>query len=83
MAFSSSITGSTVIGDRRIIFGTFSQADTDSGGDISTGYGVVNACGVIPTGQVDSDMPKYTISGGTITVVTGNGVDGNWWAVGK
>jgi len=85
MAFASSTTtqpGPAVIGSLRLIFGTFTNAAGDVGGAISTGFGVIVACGVFYTSHVGSQSPKYTVSGGTITIVTEDGVDGNWWAIG-
>lgn len=83
MAFAYAVTRATVVGDQRMIVGTFTNTDTDSGGAIATGLGLVNAFEVIPTSHVDASLPKITISGGTVTVVCDNGLDGNWVAVGK
>jgi len=86
MAFSGSVTGgqggSTVMGNKRWKFGTYTNAEADSGGAITTGLSAIVACGVYPTSHVDNNMPKFTVSGGIITLVTDNGQDGNWWAIG-
>lgn len=66
-----------------MIVGTFTNTDTDSGGTITTGLGLVNDFQVIPTSHVDASLPKITISGGSVTIVCDNGLDANWVAVGK
>lgn len=83
MAFSSTVTSKTNLGAVSLIYGTYTQADGDSGGTITTGFGTVIAFGAMITGQLDATEPKYSESGGTVTLVTGNGVDGSWWAIGK
>ncbi len=85
MAFSSSTTTApcpTVIGNQRYIFGTFTNGEADSGGAITTGLSVITACGIFFTSHTGLTEPKFTVSGGTITIVTPNGADGNWWAIG-
>lgn len=83
MAFAYEITKRENVGSMHMLYGTFTNAETDSGGTIATGFGTVQAFGAIPTGQVDASAVKYSESSGTVTLVTGNGVDGNWFAIGK
>ncbi len=83
MAFSSSISGRENIGSINMLWGTFTNTDTDSGGTIDTGMSAVMGFMTISTGQVDASQSKYSASGGTVTLVTQNGVDGNWVAMGK
>ena len=84
MAFSSTITGQSVVGDHRVVWGTFTNGEADSGGAISdTGFGTIYGFSCIPTGQVGATMPKYSASAGVVTLVTDNGVDGNWIVWGK
>lgn len=86
MAFSASTTtapGPDVLGSSRLISGTFTNTDTDSGGAITTGFSVIIACGVFHTSGINNADPKFTVSGGTITIVTSNGADGSWWAIGR
>ncbi len=86
MAFASTTTtapGPDVLGSSRLISGTYTNAETDSGGAISTGFSVIIACGVFSTNAIGNADPKFTVSGGTITVVTSNGADGSWWAIGR
>lgn len=82
MAFSSSVTTSTIAGNKRLVFGTFTNADTDSGGSITTGLKVVDWFGLFPTSHVGATDAKVTISAGTVTLVTDNGLDGTWMAIG-
>jgi hypothetical protein len=83
MAFAYTVSGRENLGSINVIYGTYTNTDTDSGGSITTGMGLVAGFGVVPTGQVDMHMPKYSVSGGVVTLVTGNGDDGNWYAMGK
>ena len=82
MAFASTVTGNTVYGNHRVVTGTFTNGETDAGGSITTGLDYVFGFSYTVTGQVGATMPKYSVSGGTVTLVTDNGVDGNWIAFG-
>lgn len=75
--------GPVVIGSVRLVHGTFTNTDTDSGGAIDTGLSSIIAADVFSTSHLGAGSSKFTVSGGTITLVTGNGVDGGWWAIGK
>lgn len=70
------------MGNKRVKFGTFTNTDTDSGGAITTGLKALDAYGSEVTSHTDASKPKNTVSGGTLTLVTDNGVDGLWWAIG-
>lgn len=82
MAFASTVSGNSIHGNHRVVWGTFTNTDTDSGGSIDTGFDTIFGFMVIPTSHSGVLAPKYSASGGTVTLVTGNGVDGNWYAVG-
>ena len=82
MAFVSTLSASSVIGNLRIRWGTFTNTDADKGGDIATGLSSVVGFMVIPTGHVGNTQPKYSASGGTVTLVTDYDEDGNWFAIG-
>ena len=82
MAFVSTVSDRSIHGNHRIVWGTYTNGATDSGGDIDTGLDVVFGFATIPTGHVDTNVPKYSVSAGTITLVTDNDSDGNWWAFG-
>lgn len=86
MAFSTTTTtapGPAVVGPYKLITGTFTNATGDVGGAISTGLNAIVACDVFITSHIGSQNPKFTVSGGTITIVTEDGADGNWWAIGR
>jgi hypothetical protein len=86
MAFATTTStqlGPAPIGPYRIISGTFTNGATDVGGDITTGFNAIIACGAWITSHIGSQNPKFTVSGGTITLVTESGTDGNWWAIGR
>lgn len=85
MAFSYTVdTTRSVHGNHRVVTGTWTNTDTDSGGDVVTSLDYI--FGFLPTpttSHVGATMPKYSVSGGTATLVTDNGVDGNWIAWGR
>ena len=82
MAFVDAVSGRSVHGNHRVVWGTYTNTETDSGGDIDTGLSTVFMFSSISTGQVDNTTPKYSASAGTVTLVTNNGDDGNWYAIG-
>lgn len=90
MAFSSAITESITIGDKKVTFGTFTTSSTDTGGDINTGlamceyiklnYSGASAGATCP--MVNETMVAGGIAGNAITVVHAASADGYWWAFG-
>lgn len=78
MAFSSTITQQTVMGNMFVNMGTYTQGNGDTGGDIDTGLDQVlnfNATG--STNDVNS--------AGTVTITTadpGGDQTGYWMAIG-
>jgi len=88
MAFSSTIIGRTIFGDRWVSWGTFTNGDSDTGGDIDTGLAYVEYVKLQYTGSsvvsdapvVNETLPK---SGGKVTIVTPAGADGLWFAIGR
>ena len=85
MAFSTTITGRSVVGNRRIHWGTFENGSGDQGGTFHTGLVNVEAAFLIPTSHSGSELPKLTFnspSGGQIVVETSHDVDGVWFAFG-
>lgn len=86
MAFSSTIEGSTVFGNKRVAFGTF-DCTAVTGGDIDTGLNICEsimlqlkdtAVGTAPV-VVNETLP---IDGSAITIVTTSGDAGYWFAIG-
>lgn len=82
MAFSYTKNKMTVAGSWRRVSGTFTNADTDVGGDVVTGLKTAKAYGAAITSHTDAANVKITESSGTLTLVCQEGVDGVWWAEG-
>lgn len=83
MAFSTAISGTSVHGNHRVSWGTWTNStNADSGGAITTGLNAVFGFSLVPTNNVGTTMPNYSASAGTVTLVTDNGVNGNWYAFG-
>lgn len=82
MAFAYAISSATVQGNKRVKYGTFTNGDADSGGDITTGLNKIDEFEATITSHVGSNQPRATISGGTVTLATENGTDGIWKATG-
>ena len=78
MSFAATRTGENVSGNLRCMYGTYTQGDNDTGGDITTGLSDIK------TFQATAAL-KVTISGGVATIVTPNpeeDVTGYWRAEG-
>ena len=78
MAWAASTTERTIMGNKKVIIGTFSQASGDTGGTVATGLRVVDyfTCGV------ETNLSE---SSGTVTVTTANpgaAQAGYWIAIG-
>lgn len=87
MAFAYTKTQETVFGNKKVIWGTFTNGGSDTGGDIETG--LTNCDGLIiqQTGSaVTTGAPvvneTFPVAGGSITVVTDADADGVWYAWG-
>ena len=83
MAFAYAVTSRCWLDrKKRLCWGTFTNGATDTGGAIVTGMKTVDFFTAQPDSHVDSTMIKHTISGGTVTIVASDGVDGRWMALG-
>jgi len=90
MTMASSVTQRDVWGSMAVSIGTFTNEAGDKGGNIATGlnrcYGLIlqpggatvagNAC------VVNETFTANGLDGSAITIVTDDGVDGNWLAFG-
>jgi hypothetical protein len=93
MSFAYAVTSLTIAGNKRLVFGTFTNAANDVGGAIVTGLSSIDWFAPIITSHSGSTGIKVTISGGTATLVvpdtiipqvaTLDGVDGMWIAIGN
>lgn len=76
------------MGNKRIIFGTFTNAAGDTGGDVVTGLSRVDFFQLQHTGavaaptSVNTANETFPLESGTVTIVTGDGEDGIWMAIG-
>ena len=83
MAFSYTVDYSTILGNMRVKFGTYTNGtNADSGGAIVTGLSKIWFVKTSCTSHVGATMPKHVISGGTDTIVTENKTSGQWIALG-
>lgn len=87
MAFASAITDKTVMGNKRVHWGTFTNAGGDTGGNVNTGLRSVEhmqlqhtGSAVVASEPVINETLPY--DGSAITIVTVDGADGIWMAVG-
>lgn len=90
MAFSSSVTNVTVVGNQRKISGTFTNTSTDYGGDITTGLSYIMDANVEVASHVSSGTPKVFLNqtsagvatNGTLGIITDTDADGQWSVTG-
>lgn len=87
MAFSYTLDGRTIFGNKWVAWGTFTNGASDTGGDIDTGLAVVEAMFLQETGNAVASASAcnetFPVSGGVVTIVTDAGVDGLWFAIGR
>lgn len=87
MAFTFNIQGRSVFGDKKVVYGTFSNTAGSTGGDINTG---LNSCENITlqhTGAtVVASAPVVNetvpVTGGAVTIVTVADTSGTFTAIG-
>lgn len=79
MAFARTVEAETVFGNKRVVFGQFTQASGDTGGAIATGLSdLAYFEASYSTNNVDAS--------GTVTITTANpgaGQTGYWMAIGS
>jgi hypothetical protein len=88
VAFASAITDTGYIGNLRYAYGTYTNGVGDTGGDIDTGLDSVffaalqpNAAATVAAQHVVNDT--LPVAGNALTIVTGDGEDGYWFAIGR
>jgi len=87
MAFTFSIVGRTVAGDKTIIYGNYTNTAGSTGGEIITGLVAVENFQLTGRGTaVNTGDPVFNENAlptdGTITIVTDATTNGNWFAIG-
>lgn len=88
MAFAYTIDRRTVVGNMRLVAGTFTNGAGDSGGDLVTGLAHVEFASLQETGsavQANKSVinEAFPNAPGTLTIVTDLDADGVWMAIGK
>ena len=88
MAFTSTVSGSTVFGDKRVTFGTYAASGGATGGDINAGMTTVLSMDVTASGSaVVADAPTinetFPVAGSAVTVIVTADTTGYWFAFGK
>jgi len=85
--FAYTITGSMSLGDKTVVYGTFTCSSSNTGGDIVTGLAQVDFIDFTATGAaVMADEPSVDETlpcGGTVTIVTTADATGLWMAYGS
>lgn len=89
MAFTNAIVGRTIVGNKRMHWGTYTNTAGFTGGDIDTGLKSCDHIELQPTGTaVDANTPTVNenlsgpINGAAVTIVTTADADGSWIAFG-
>lgn len=88
MAFTSAIIGRTVMGNKRVTYGTYTSASGSTGGDIDTGLTVVDDIQLQAGGsavKTDGAVINETLpcDGSAVTIVTVADEVGTWKAFGR
>jgi len=87
MAFTSAVLGTTVFGNKRVKWGTFTTSGNDTGGDIATGLTRVDIMllqhsGSAAAAAAPAITETFPLSGGDVTVIHTASADGYWLAIG-
>jgi hypothetical protein len=87
MAFTSTITGRAVIGNKVAKWGTYASSGGSTGGDINTGLHLAESVTLTPKGaSVSSNAPAVNedlpVAGNAVTIVTDADQAGYWQAIG-
>ncbi len=87
MAFTTTVSGQTVWGDRSVHFGTYANTGGSTGGDINTSMIRVERMILQPKGSaVQSNFPVVNetlpVAGNAVTIVTDADTSGYWIAFG-
>lgn len=90
MAFASNILGQTVMGNKTVMWGEWTNGGGDTGGDIATGLRHVDfltmelyAAAVVANNPVVNETHTDTVLPASPTIVTNAGDDGRWLAIGE
>ena len=88
MAFTNTVDGKTVIGNKWMAWGTYTNTGGSTGGDINAQLDIVdvmmlqqNKNAVIANVAVTNET--FPVDGTAVTIVTDADEDGYWWAIGR
>ena len=87
MAWTYTVDEKTIMGNKRVHYGTYTNTVADTGGDIVTGLRRVEAMFLQPTGaaviaSAPSVYETIPLSSGTVTIVNTAAKSGLWMAIG-
>jgi hypothetical protein len=88
MAFSGTVTGKSVFGNKKIRMGTFASTSGSQGGDINVGLSMVEYFTAIVNSTSTASAKvavneTFPVSGAAITLVTDANATGYWQALGR
>lgn len=89
MAMAFTVTGATVIGNKRMVSGTFTSSSGDSSGSLTaTTHGLNNIVSHdirFDSAGLNTPNPKVTVSAGTLTLSfdDSQGYSGTWHVIGS
>lgn len=83
MAFTSTVTQRTVMGNKRVHIGTF-DGGGENGGDVNTGLRSCEILIPVPSTATGNTTVAETFpcAGSAVTIASGADVDGAWVAIG-
>ena len=79
MAFAYVVSGQTIVGNKRMVYGTYSNVGSGTGGAITTGLSALQGI-MVTVGTATA--PIATKSGGTLTITVANTDSGTWAVIG-
>jgi hypothetical protein len=87
MAFSSTLSGKTVFGNKRVTWGSYNGAGVTTG-DLDTGLSVCENLQLTGAGSsVVADAPTVNetlpVAGSAVTLIFTSGTTGYWYAIGS
>tara|TARA_R110000751_G_scaffold78908_1_gene159258 strand:+ start:179 stop:454 length:276 start_codon:yes stop_codon:yes gene_type:complete len=87
MAFTYTLTSNTVMGNKRIAIGTFTNSAGGTGGEVVTGLNRVDFMTLTTTGTIAAPgelvvNETLPLESGSVTIVTSADIVGVWMAIG-
>jgi len=82
MAFAYAVKKQTVMGDQRVVMGTYTNTNSSTGGAIVTGLNEIFYFNTDYETTQATTVNKVAVSKGTATITTVADEDGKWIAIG-